>query len=299
MIRESVADSVPADVAIDLETAALAAVRGGRAAMKHYRSDDLEIADKGRNNPVTEADHSANRAILDVLAERAPEDPVLSEESARSADVDGEAGTGRLWIVDPLDGTKEFLAQNGEFSVMVGLAVCGRAVIGALFLPDPGTLFIGWSEGGAWSVPTTEQDGRIQFGEPARLRLEPEPDGIPRLIRSRSHSDPLLSALEQRMVGTSTVLCGSVGVKCARIASNQADVYVHPVSFLNEWDTCAPQAVLTGAGGKVTDCGGGALTYGKPDPRQRRGIFAARSGTWDALRPMVREIAAPMLEAEG
>lgn len=294
-----VAESVPADVATDLETAARAAVCGGRAATAHYGRDDLEIADKGGDNPVTAADHAANRAILDVLANRTPEDPVLSEESARSADIERMAGTGRLWVVDPLDGTKEFVARNGEFSVMVGLAVAGRAAIGALFLPDPGTLFIGWTEGGAWSVPISENDGRMHFGEPCRLRLEPDPQGPVRLIRSRSHPDPLLSEFERRMVGASTVLCGSVGVKCARIASNQADVYVHPVSFINEWDTCAPEAVLTGAGGRVTDCGGNPLTYGKPDPRQRRGIFAARTGTWDALRPMVREIAEPILGTDG
>ena len=289
-------DTIPDEVAADLDTAARAAVRGGQAAMRHYRSDGLSIADKGVNDPVTEADHAANRAILDVLSESAPGDPILSEESPPPAtDVLRDSGHERLWVVDPLDGTKEFIAQNGEFSVMVGLSIAGRAAVGAVFQPDPGVLYLGWTGGGAWSVPV-ELDGEdVQIGSPSPLRLEPESASAVRLIRSRSHPDPLLAELEARLSDSQTVLCGSVGVKCARIAVDEADVYVHPVAFLKEWDTCAPEAVLRGAGGQVTDCGADPLTYGKADPRQPHGIFAARPGAWGSLRPMVREIAAPIL----
>ena len=295
----SLSDSVPADVARDLETAARAAIRGGQAAMKHYGNDHLAIADKGVNDPVTEADHAANRAILEVLSERAPGDPILSEESHPPAKGQfDETGSRRLWVVDPLDGTKEFISRNGEFSVMVGLSMAGRAVVGAVFQPDPGMLYMGWTEGGAWSVPIVLDGEEVQVGDPSPMRLGPESAGAVRLIRSRSHPDPLLAALEDRLLDAHTVLCGSVGVKCARIAVDQADVYVHPVAFLKEWDTCAPEAVLRGAGGQVTDCGAGPLTYGKSDPRQPRGIFAARSGTWGALRPMVQEVAAPILGPE-
>ena len=295
----SLSDSVPADVARDLETAARAAIRGGQAAMKHYGNDHLAIADKGVNDPVTEADHAANRAILEVLSERAPVDPILSEESPPPAEGQfDETGSRRLWVVDPLDGTKEFISRNGEFSVMVGLSMAGRAVVGAVFQPDPGMLYMGWTEGGAWSVPIVLDGEEVQVGDPSPMRLGPESAGAVRLIRSRSHPDPLLAALEDRLLDAHTVLCGSVGVKCARIAVDQADVYVHPVAFLKEWDTCAPEAVLRGAGGQVTDCGAGPLTYGKSDPRQPRGIFAARSGTWGALRPMVQEVAASILGPE-
>ena len=296
---DSVSESVPDDVARDLETAAHAAIRGGQAAMEHYGSEHLAIADKGINDPVTAADHAANRAILEVLEECAPGDPILSEESPPLAEGNrGETGSRRLWVVDPLDGTKEFIARNGEFSIMVGLAVAGRAVVGAVFQPDPGTLFLGWSDGGAWFVPIEIDGNEVRTGDPSLLCLAPESAGAVRLIRSRSHPDPLLAELEARLENSDTVLCGSVGVKCARIAVDQADIYVHPVAFLKEWDTCAPEAVLRGAGGRVTDCGGDPLTYGKPDPRQPRGIFATRSGTWGTLRPMVQEIAAPILGPE-
>ena len=289
-------DAIPVEVAADLDTAARAAVRGGQAAMRHYRRDGLSISDKGVNDPVTEADHAANRAILDVLSESATGDPILSEESPPPAtDVLRDSGHERLWVVDPLDGTKEFIAQNGEFSVMVGLSIAGRAAVGAVFQPDPGVLYLGWTGGGAWSVPVDLDGEDVQIGSPSPLRLEPESASAVRLIRSRSHPDPLLAELEARLSDSQTVLCGSVGVKCARIAVDEADVYVHPVAFLKEWDTCAPEAVLRGAGGQVTDCGADPLTYGKADPRQPHGIFAARPGAWGSLRPMVREIAAPIL----
>jgi len=291
-------DSLPAQVASDLRTAGEAAVRGGLAAMQHYGSARLAVSDKGINDPVTAADYAANRAILAVLAGESPGDPILSEESPRPAEA-GNASLPRLWVVDPLDGTKEFIAQNGEFAVMVGLATDGRASIGALFQPDPGVLYLGWSEGGAWAFPIHSPGGSSEPGDPKVLELRGDPGGPIRFIRSRSHPDPLLSELERRLPDARTVLCGSVGVKCARIATDAADVYVHPVAFLKEWDTCAPEAVLRGAGGRVTDCAGEALSYGKLDPRQPRGIFAAREQTWGALRPMVQEIAAPILGDSG
>jgi 3'(2'), 5'-bisphosphate nucleotidase len=114
------------------------------------------------------------------------------------------------------------------------------------------------------------------------------------MARSRSHPDPLITAVGDGL-GAESVLSGSVGVKCSLIAEGRAEVYVHPVPFLKEWDTCAPEAVLRGAGGRVTDCAGRPLTYGKPDPAQRHGIFAARGDTWEAALPLVREVTATKL----
>jgi 3'(2'), 5'-bisphosphate nucleotidase len=291
-------DSLPFEIARDLQTAAEAALRGGRAAMRHYGSERLAIAEKGVNDPVTAADHAANDGILEVLAARSPGDAILSEESPPPDGTAKRAGD-RLWVVDPLDGTKEFIAQNGEFAVMVGLAIGGRAAVGALYQPDPGVLYLGSSQNGAWEIPIDDSRDTLVPGEAIALELGPEPAELMRFIRSRSHPDPLLAKLEERLPDVETVLCGSVGVKCARIATDVADVYVRPVAFLKEWDTCAPEAVLLGAGGRVTDCGGKPLDYGKCDPRQPRGIFAAREHTWGALRPMVREIAGPILRRAG
>lgn len=291
------ADCPPAATA-DLELAAAAAVEGGVAARPFYRDDEMGIRHKHPGDPVTEADHAANDAILRILRAGADGDTIRSEESAP---LEGNAGAAsRLWVVDPLDGTKEFIARNGEFAMMVGLAVDGAARLGAVLKPDPGRLYLGLVDGGAWVADVTwagdgDTGGFDAVVGPFRVLRVPaaRPDTL-RMARSRSHPDPLITAVGDGL-GAESVLSGSVGVKCSLIAEGRADVYVHPVPYLKEWDTCAPEAVLRGAGGRATDCAGRPLTYGKRDPVQPRGILAARTDTWEAALPLVREVTAAKL----
>lgn len=267
----------------DLSLAAHAAWAGGVAACRHY-GGELEIREKGEDDPVTAADHAANAAILGVLGRQRPQEPALSEESRPPAD---REGGGRLWVVDPLDGTKEFIAGNGEFSVMVGLAEEGRATLGAVYQPATDRLFAGFTEGGAWVVAGAPHGPRVE-----RLLLPggAEPRRPIRFVRSRSHPDERLRRLADALGDIEEVISGSVGIKCALVAQGLADLYVHPVPFLKEWDTCAPEAVLRGAGGTVTDCATGTLEYGKADPVQPRGIFAGTGAAWRAARPIIGEV---------
>ena len=285
----------PAVAARDLRAAAVAAVAGGLAARPFYRQSDLEITDKGANNPVTDADHAANDAILSILADRVPADPVRSEESAASS---SDVTADRLWVVDPLDGTKEFIAENGEFAVMVGLAAGRAARLGAVLKPDPGRLYLGVVGSGAWVADTSWEGAastsHVVVGPFRPLRLTTARPEDLRMARSRSHPDPLITAVADRL-GASSVRSGSVGLKCSLIAEGDADVYVHPVPFLREWDTCAPEALLRGAGGVVSDCRGEPLEYGKQEPRQLHGIFAARADVWHDALPLVREITSDKL----
>lgn len=256
----------------DLAVAAEACLDGGREVSAWYRRHaEAAIARrrKSAGDPVTAADRAADRAIHERLAGRRPDDPVLSEESEPPAE--GGSG-GRLWVCDPLDGTKEFLARNGEFCVMVGLAVDGEARLGALFRPDSDVLYLGFSAGGAW---------RVDPAEARRLRAPrgEERGAAPvRLVHSRSHRPAALETLAARLGPVEALPHGSSGLKCALIAEGRADLYVHPVPYLKEWDTCAPEAVLRGAAGVVTDCDGQRLSYGKADPRQPRGILAGGPG---------------------
>jgi 3'(2'), 5'-bisphosphate nucleotidase len=261
----------------ELETARRLARLAGDAAMRHYGTS--ESVDKGGNSPVTAADHAANDVIVAGLRSRFRGDAILSEESA---DSDARRTARRVWIVDPLDGTKEFLSRNGEFSIMIGLAVEGRAVLGVVYLPDGDEMFLAAEGAGA----TVERGG-----ETYRLSL-PRGDGStvpPRLVGSRSHAEPLLLDLQEQLGITDVEPCGSVGVKCSRIASGRRDLYVHPVPYLKEWDTCAPEVVLREAGGHVTDCLGEPLRYNKSDVRQPHGIFACSPTASDAL-PVVRDL---------
>lgn len=263
----------------ELRVAREAARAGGRAAMAHYGTAAAET--KAGGSPVTAADHAANDAILAVLRAEFPDDAILSEESRDSRE---RLGAERVWIVDPLDGTKEFLARNGEFAVMVGLAVGGRAVVGAVYQPDPDLLFAAAEGAGA----------RLETAEGSReIRCEAcGADGL-RLVGSRSHPDPLLERMREALGIDDVRPSGSVGVKCGLIARGERDLYVHPVPYLKEWDTCAPEVILREAGGDVTDCRGGPLRYNKPDPRQPHGIVACGPG---ALTPVLERIV-PLYEA--
>ncbi|MFN2421644.1 MAG: 3'(2'),5'-bisphosphate nucleotidase CysQ [Gemmatimonadota bacterium] len=263
----------------DLRVAAEAALEGGRAAMPHYGDPALSTVAGGRG-PVTAADRASHEAIVKSLRASRPGEPILSEEGDHIAEP-----TGRFWIVDPLDGTQEFILRIGEFCVMVGLAIDGRAMVGAVFRPDPGILYLGVTDVATWTVDLAAPAGR----GPARLTVPSERDGL-RFVRSRSHPDERLERLERLLNPSATVLCGSVGTKCALIAEGRADLYVHPVPYLNEWDTCAPEAILRGAGGRVTDCLGEELRYGKEGPRQLRGIFAASSEIWESVSSKVFEV---------
>ncbi len=268
--------------AADLAVAAECALRGGARVRELYGREAVGLRRKSGGSPVTRADHAANAAILELLRARRPEDPVLSEES----EAPPAGGGARLWVVDPLDGTKEFLARNGEFSIMVGLAVGGAAVLGAVYRPDPGVLYLGVVGRGAWRVASPRQ------AAPARaLRVREDVPRPLRFARSRSHGDPTLDRLQQALGEVDVVRSGSVGIKCALIADGRADAYVHPVPYLKEWDTCAPEAVLRGAGGRVTDCSGRPLSYGKGRPEQPGGIFAATPPAWERMAPLVREVA--------
>jgi 3'(2'), 5'-bisphosphate nucleotidase len=236
---------------------------------------------------VTEADHAANAVILSALRRFFPADAVLSEESSDSGE---RLGARRVWIVDPLDGTKEFLAQNGEFSIMIGLAVAGRAALGVVYLPAVDVLYAAVRGGGAW-----REEGGV------RRRLERAAAGSSlRLVGSRSHAEPLVTRLCEALGITDIAPCGSVGVKCTRIVDDRRDVYVHPVAHLKEWDTCAPEVLVCEVGGWVGDCLGAPLYYNKADPRQPHGMVACAPGCADevlaALTPLYkasREVAVP------
>lgn len=249
------------------------------AALAWYGEATAEIKEGG--SPVTEADHAANRVIVAGIAAAFPEDAILSEEST---DDRSRLDASRVWIVDPLDGTKEFLAENGEFSIMIGLVVDGAPVLGVVYRPDGDVLYRATAGDGAYA----EDAGGTRRLEPAEADIE----GL-RMVGSRSHADPLIDRMRGALGVTDVRPSGSVGLKCALIAEGERDVYVHPVPYLKEWDTCAPEVILREAGGTVTDCLGNPLRYNKEDTRQPHGILATAPGVHgrvlDVIEPIYRK----------
>jgi 3'(2'), 5'-bisphosphate nucleotidase len=253
-------NSATPDVRERLAFAGQVARQAGERILRHYGATGHDT--KVGGSPVTAADLAANEWIVSEIQRVWPGEPILAEESADSED---RQRSDRVWVVDPLDGTREFLAQNGEFSVMVGFVSGGRPQVGVVYVPVRGLLYSAAEGEGAWAE---EAGGRRRL-RCVRARL----DGL-RLVGSRSHPDLTLEAMRERLAIQDVKPSGSVGIKCALIAEGDRDLYVHPVSHLMEWDTCAAETLLREAGGKVTDCRGAPLVYNKPDPSQPHGIVA-------------------------
>jgi 3'(2'), 5'-bisphosphate nucleotidase len=260
----------------ELAVAREAAVRAGAAIMRFYGSAAHELKEGG--SPVSAADHASNDIILAAIRDAFPADAILSEETKDSP---ARLSSARVWIVDPLDGTKEFLAGIGEFAVMIALLVDGQLKVGVVYRPADDVLYHAVKGQGAFRV-----EGK---GEGHRLTCAPASDAV-RVVGSRSHADPLVAELCRRHAFTDVEPCGSVGLKCTRIAEGLRDLYLHPVPYMGEWDTAAPEIILAEAGGAVTDCRGEPLEYNKANPRQPHGILAAHPALAQKILPTIAEL---------
>ena len=242
---------------------------------------DFDVAYKGASDPVTEADTLANTYIVRALREAFPNDGIVAEESADKSDA---LGKGRVWYVDPLDGTKEFIAKNGEFAVMLGLAIDGAATLGVVFQPEKRKLYRG-VVGGKATLTIGEETQELVVSEVA------EPSAL-QLVVSRSHRDASTARLVDALGIQKEMKSGSVGLKVGLIAERAADLYVHLSDKSSAWDTCGPEAILKAAGGRFTDLAGRERVYGGPDLKTRGGILACNAVAYDAVLPAAREVAA-------
>ena len=219
---------------------------------------------KSDGSPVTQADLAAHRVLLAGLARLAPHVPVVSEEDASSWALRESQGV--YWLIDPLDGTREFLSRNGEFTVNVALIERGRPVFGVVGQPVADRLYWGGPGLGAWG---SDSGRKVQPLDSARTSSnegkELEKQAL-RVMASRSHLDAhtqtLLDLVSQHRP-IDLVQAGS-SLKFCHLASGLADFYPR-LGPTQEWDTAAAQAVLEGAGGAVLDAQGHALIYGKPE----------------------------------
>ena len=222
----------------------------GAAIMTVYASD-FEIRDKADTSPVTEADERAEALILAGLGELPPALPVVAEEAVAAGKI--PAIGARFWLVDPLDGTKEFIGRNGEFTVNIALVESGVPVLGVVFAPALGRLYAGVLGHGTFAE---DAQGR----RPIHCRKVP-PEGLT-VVGSRSHgdADALASFLHGRKVA-SLASAGS-SLKLCLVAAGEADLYPR-LGRTMEWDIAAGHAVLAAAGGSVSDLDGVPLRYGK------------------------------------
>ena len=226
--------------------------RAGEVILDVYASD-FEVRGKDDASPVTEADERAEAVILRELTALTPDIPVVAEESVAAGQVP-EVGD-RFWLVDPLDGTKEFISRNGEFTVNIALIEHGEPVLGVVLAPALGRLF-----GGVVGAGAFVEDG--QSRRAIAVRTPPE-QGVT-VVASRSHGDP--EALKEFLGGMEVAEVRNAGssLKLCLVAAGEADLYPR-LGRTMEWDIAAGHAVLAAAGGSVHDTQGHPLHYGKPD----------------------------------
>ncbi|HEV2863341.1 MAG TPA: 3'(2'),5'-bisphosphate nucleotidase CysQ [Pyrinomonadaceae bacterium] len=273
----------------ELKVALELARKAGAAALAYY-GGPLKVDHKEElNEPVTQADRAVNELIVRGLSEAFPEDGILAEESV---DTSRRLGRERVWMVDPLDGTKGFIAGTGDFAVQIGLAVGGRSRLGVLYAPAVDVLYWAASGQGAWvERPLPQADAEVK-----RERLSTTDETDPsrmRLAESRSHRSPRMDSVMRELGVSSEVRRHSVGIKVGLLVERQCDLYIHLSGKTKQWDTCAPEAVLTEAGGRMTDLWGEPLRYNTPDVYNRNGILcsngAAHAGIVERLRPLLAE----------
>jgi len=229
----------------------------GTAILEVYRrleiTGDVAVDRKADSSPLTEADLAAHRIIVEGLRALTPNRPVLSEEAADVPWSERQSWS-RFWLVDPLDGTKEFLSRNGEFTVNIALIDEHRPVLGVVHVPVTGVDYFGLADVGSWKASTLTDSG-------VPIRVASESRQPVRVVGSRSHADARLGDALQALGPHQLVSMGS-SLKFCVLAEGDADVYPRfgPTS---EWDTAAAHAVVQGAGGNVVGFDGAALEYNR------------------------------------
>ena len=255
----------------DIVEIAKIAWRAGEIILRHYADTAIAARSKDDRSPVTDADEEAEAYILDRLRTFAPSVPVIAEEEVASGKT-SEIGR-RFFLVDPLDGTKEFLNRNGEFTVNIGDITDGRPTRGVVFAPAKGRLFLGDEASGAFELeidPSAEPD--FAKLRPIAARGAPA-DGLV-AVASRSHRDASTDEYLARFPVKEFVSAGS-SLKFCLVAAGEADIYPR-LGRTMEWDTAAGHAVLAAAGGSVVTIDGRPFVYGKVEEKFANPFFVAR-----------------------
>lgn len=252
----------------ELETAIRIARVASETIMGFY---DLEIIAEEKygidnfSEPVTIADRTSSKIIVESLQNEFPEDGILSEEEI---DVPERLDKSRVWIIDPIDGTKGFINRDGDFAVQIGLAENGVAVLGIVLLPAHNRLYYAVKGEGAFLVEREAEPKRLHVSDKTKFSEMS-------LAVSRNHPSPKMKRINQDLNLKNTVQRGSVGLKVGLITEQICDLYIHLSSRTKYWDTCAPQIILEEAGGRFTDIFGDEYRYDHADVQNHNGLIAS------------------------
>ncbi len=249
----------------ELEIAKKAAVLAGRAIMEIYESDDFGIEAKDDDSPLTMADKAANRIIVDMLKEHFPEHAVLSEEEQ---DDYGRLNHNLCFVVDPMDGTKEFIKRNGQFTVNIALAENHKTVMGVIYVPVTGELYYAAKGYGSF----LDKEGKI-----TELHVSDEKKKKSELnvVMSSSHGCREMDMLLEKYQLKNFIKIGS-SLKGCMIAKGEADIYYRHTPTM-EWDTAAMQCIVEEAGGIFRQMDDTPMTYNREDSLNSKGFYILNS----------------------
>jgi 3'(2'), 5'-bisphosphate nucleotidase len=265
-------------------TRAIELARQAGAEAARMQRGELQVEMKPGDEPVTVADRRASELIVAGLLASFPGDPVISEELAPAP---GALGAPRYWLVDPIDGTKDFIRGEDGYSVMIGLVCDGVPTVGVVYQPVVDRLFHGTPDGAM--MVTADQTRRLAVSSVAAA-------ADVRLVASKSNRSRELDRVKRELGIANELNVGSVGVKLCMIAAGLNDLYVNPATRTKAWDTCAPEAILVPAGGRLSDLFGNPLDYTR-ELAHHRGLVASNGHVHDEviakLAPLFANLAPP------
>jgi len=253
----------------ELEVAKKVALSAGGILMKHYQGA-VSIDWKSPGDPVTAADREANEFIVNSLKREFPQYAILSEEETDDL---VRLRRSHVWIIDPMDGTREFIEHRGDFAVQIGLAVNGLPLAGVVYQPAADKLYYAAEGAGAF----LESGGSVV---PLQVSMEQTASRIV-IAESRSYRSARVAAVRERMRINESVRMGSVGLKVGLICEGRAHLYIHAGGRTHLWDTCAPEAILREAGGRMTDVSNHPLRYAGQEVRNLKGLIASNGAIHD------------------
>jgi 3'(2'), 5'-bisphosphate nucleotidase len=258
--------------ATEIDVACRLAQEAGVLALR-YREGDLKVELKEGDEPVTAADKAASKLVVAGLREAFPDDVIISEENEDDLRrLDAE----RVWYIDPIDGTKDFIRGEEGFCVMIGLAIDHRPAVGVIYQPVGARTYWAAPGRGTWVLAPDAEPRQVTVSEVDDI------DEI-RFVASKSHRGGEIDQVKSALGIKNELNIGSVGLKLALIALGERDLYVNPYPKCKTWDTCAPEALLQEAGGKMTDVFGQPLRYDQEGNDRPNGMVATNGPVHDAV----------------
>jgi 3'(2'), 5'-bisphosphate nucleotidase len=268
----------------EIQVARELALAAGKVIMD-YRRAGVTVERKAGNEPVTAADRASSDLILAGLRQAFPDDVLISEEAPD--DVRRRQAGARVWYIDPIDGTQDFIDGRSGFAAQIGLCVDGRPVVGAVFQPVTNHLYWGGPDIGAF----LDADGATR---PIHVSAVDTFADV-RIVVSASHPSKRVAAIKSLLGITKEFRIGSIGVKSALIAAGEQDLYCSATTKANVWDTCGPHAILLGAGGQFTNIYGEPLLYTDASVRHQQGLMASNGVLHEAVVRRIRQVLPPTL----